>query len=381
MKLVIHDLSEEKWQEIADQYQDATVISDNGSIRPCVGCFGCWNKQPGECVVKDGYENMGYLIHHADEVIVISRYTYGGLSGFVKNVFDRSLAYVLPHFEIVNGQSHHKKRYEEQKPYSYIFYGTNITDVDKENAIRYVNAVSVNMRTYVKDVQFVETDEEENEKTVIEENRTDKLIVLNASMRTKDGNGAKLAVELQKKLKTRSKIVNLSAYLNKSDELIENLLSYSRIVLCMPLYVDGLPSQMIRLMEKMEKGYRAHDKKIYVLANMGLYESEQLINLFTAVKRWCEIMDFAYSGGLGIASGELVGGFLDFSRLDKWPLRQIYKGMNDFASAIDDDKVIDDIYTGTYSFPRWLYIAIANSGWKRMGKANGITEKDLYRRL
>lgn len=381
MKLVIHDLSADKWHEIADRYPDCTVIYDNGTIRPCVGCFGCWNKDPGKCVIRDGYDNMGYLIHHADEVIVISRYTYGGFSGFVKNVFDRSLAYVLPHIELVDGQSHHKKRYEEEKPYTYIFYGSNITDEDKDNAIRYVNAVSVNMRTYVKDVQFVETDEEENEKTLIKENRTDKLIILNTSMRTKDGNGAKLAVELQKKLKTRSKIVNLSAYLNKTDELIENLLSYSRIVLCMPLYVDGLPSQMIRLMEKMEKSYRAHDKKIYVLANMGLYESEQLVNLFAAVKKWCEVMSFEYSGALGVAAGELVGGFLEFSSINRWPLRQICKGLKKLATAIDNSERINDIYSGTCTFPRCLYIAIANCGWARMANKNGIRKKDLFRQL
>ena len=149
----------------------------------------------------------------------------------------------------------------------------------------------------------------------------------------------------------------------------------------MPLYVDGLPSQLIRLMEKMERNYKSSDKNIYVLTNMGLYESDQLINLFTAVRKWCSIMGFAYNGGLGVAAGELVGGFLSFSALDKWPLKQIEAGMVKLASAIDSNEAIGDIYTGTYGFPRWLYIAIANSGWKRMGKANGITEKDLYRRL
>ena len=299
----------------------------------------------------------------------------------MKNVYDRSLAYVLPHFEIVNGQSHHKKRYEENKPYSYLFYGNSITDEDKENAIRYVNAVSVNMRTYVKDVQFIEIKEEETEKTEISENKNDRVIILNTSMRAKDGNGAKLSIELQKKLKAESEIINLSAYLKNTDELIKTLLSYSRIVLCMPLYVDGLPSQLIRLMEKMERNYKSSDKKIYVLTNMGLYESDQLINLFTAVRKWCSIMNFTYVGGLGVAAGELVGGFLSFSTLDKWPLKQIESGMVKLASAIDNNEAIDDIYTGTYSFPRWLYIAIANSGWKRMGKVNGISEKDLYRRL
>ena len=178
MKLVIHDLSADKWHEIADRYPDCIVISDNGTIRPCIGCFGCWNKDPGKCVVKDGYENMGYLIHHADEVVVISRYTYGGFSGFVKNVFDRSLAYVLPHFELVNGQSHHKKRYEEEKPYTYIFYGHDISDEDKRSAIRYVNAVSTNMRTFVKDVQFIENQEEKTERKITSADKSDKIILL-----------------------------------------------------------------------------------------------------------------------------------------------------------------------------------------------------------
>jgi len=381
MKLVIHDLSADKWHEIADRYPDCTVIYDNGTIRPCVGCFGCWNKKPGQCVVKDGYENMGSLIHHADEVIVISRYTYGGFSGFVKNVFDRSLAYVLPHFELVNGESHHKKRYEEEKPYTYIFYGHDISDEDKRSAIRYVNAVSTNMRTFVKDVQFIENQEEKTERKITSADKSDKIILLNASMRFKNGNSAKLALELQKLLKSENEIINLSQYLNNHEKLIGKLSDASKIVLCLPLYVDGLPSQMIRLMEDMERNYKGSSKKIYVLSNMGLYESRQLINLLSAVKKWCEIMDFAYCGALGVAAGELVGGFLEFSSIDRWPLRQINKGLIRLADAIDDSRSIEDTYTGTDTFPRWLYMAIANSGWARMGKKNGIRKKDLFRQL
>ncbi|MBO7677165.1 MAG: flavodoxin family protein, partial [Erysipelotrichaceae bacterium] len=174
MKLVIHDLNKEKWQKIADQYEGSTIISDDGTIQPCIGCFGCWNKTPGKCVIKDGYDDMGYLIHHSDEVVVISRYTYGGFSGFVKNVFDRCLGYVLPHFELVKGQSHHKKRYEEDKPYTFIFYGHDLSEEDKNDAIRYVNAVCTNLRTHVKDVQFIEEAEEPSQRIITEDKQSDK---------------------------------------------------------------------------------------------------------------------------------------------------------------------------------------------------------------
>ena len=98
MNLLIHDLPAEDWEIIADSWQGWDFISDSGGIRPCIGCFRCWTGGTGTCVFKDGYEKMGERIHNADEVVVMSRYTYGGFSSFVKNVFDRSLGYVLPEF-------------------------------------------------------------------------------------------------------------------------------------------------------------------------------------------------------------------------------------------------------------------------------------------
>ena len=132
MNLLIHDLNDDEWKELSADYDGWEIISDNGSIKPCVGCFGCWVKEPGECVIKDGYEKMGALIHRADEIKVISRYTYGGFSSFVKNVFDRSIGWILPYFEIYENEMHHKKRYPEDKPITFIFRGEGFTDDDKE---------------------------------------------------------------------------------------------------------------------------------------------------------------------------------------------------------------------------------------------------------
>ncbi|MBP5279546.1 MAG: hypothetical protein J6Z03_03600, partial [Erysipelotrichaceae bacterium] len=295
--------------------------------------------------------------------------------------FDRCLGYVLPHFELVKGQSHHKKRYEEDKPYTFIFYGHDISEEDKNDAIRYVNAVCTNMRTHVKDVQFIEEDEEPSQRTITKDKQSDKTVLLNASMRSVNGNSARLARELQKMLKGETEIINLSQYLKTHEELMKILSNVSKIVLCMPLYVDGLPSQLIRLMERMEKEYKGTEKKIYVLTNMGLYESEQLINLHTAVRKWCSIMDFEYAGGLAVAAGELVGAFLEMSSIERWPLQDINEGMKKLADAIDNDRSIEDIYRGVKMFPRFLYILIANSGWARMGRKNGLKKKDLFVRL
>ena len=56
MNLLIHDLNEEEWNRISEKYKGWEIISDNGTIKPCIGCFGCWLKTPGRCVIKDGYD-------------------------------------------------------------------------------------------------------------------------------------------------------------------------------------------------------------------------------------------------------------------------------------------------------------------------------------
>ena len=248
MNLLIHDLNHEELNQIFPDLRNWKVISDDGTIRPCVGCFGCWNRDPGRCVVKDGYDEMGSLIHQAEEVTVISRYTYGGFSGFVKNVFDRSLAYVLPHFEIIDDETHHKKRYEEDKPFTFIFYGHDLSNEDKKNAERYVNAVCTNIRGYVKELIFWDHEDDSRQATVLPNESEGKIVLLNASMR--QGNSRKLAAELQKKLALETELIDLSGYISRYDKLLERLQNVPAIVLCTPLYVDGLPSQLIRLMEQ-----------------------------------------------------------------------------------------------------------------------------------
>ena len=115
MKLLIHDLKDEDIKAFGE-FEGWETVSDDGTIKPCVGCFCCWHKDPGQCIVRDGYENMGALIHRAEEVCVISRYTYGGFSGFVKNVFDRSLGYVLPQLTLAGTETHHKSATKRTNP-------------------------------------------------------------------------------------------------------------------------------------------------------------------------------------------------------------------------------------------------------------------------
>jgi multimeric flavodoxin WrbA len=42
--LVIHDLEPAEWDKVSSRYSDWNIVTDNGSIHPCTGCFSCWNR-------------------------------------------------------------------------------------------------------------------------------------------------------------------------------------------------------------------------------------------------------------------------------------------------------------------------------------------------
>lgn len=136
------------------------VIYNDGNLHHCIGCFGCWIKTPGQCVIKDQYSNMGQLLSRCDELIIISKCIYGSYSPFIKNVLDRCISYISPYFIKRNGEMHHKRRYDNVISISTYFYGEDITQSEKETAKSLVAANAVNYDGKVKEVLFFTMAEE-----------------------------------------------------------------------------------------------------------------------------------------------------------------------------------------------------------------------------
>ena len=157
MKLFIHDLEEEKFKELLPSTTDhMTIVSDDGTIHPCIGCFGCWIKTPGACVIRDKYGDLGECLSKCDEVIIISKCFYGGYSPFIKNVMDRCNPYMHPYFEIRNREMHHRGRYNNHFDLKVWFYGENITEQEKQTAEKLIQANAINKDCSVGKVTFLQ---------------------------------------------------------------------------------------------------------------------------------------------------------------------------------------------------------------------------------
>ena len=162
MKIIIHDLDEKELEKIynltgIDKNENITLISDNKKIKNCTGCFFCWTKNPGECRIKDGYDNLAELYSKTEKIIIISKCCYGSYSPFVKNILDRSIPYLLPFFKIKNKEMHHTIRYKNKLYFEVYFYGENISNEEKEIAKNMVKANCINLNITDFKVSFFES--------------------------------------------------------------------------------------------------------------------------------------------------------------------------------------------------------------------------------
>ena len=61
MKVVLHDLEPSRFESLYPKLaRDSFIVGEEGPVRNCVGCFGCWCKTPGKCVIPDGYGAVSY---------------------------------------------------------------------------------------------------------------------------------------------------------------------------------------------------------------------------------------------------------------------------------------------------------------------------------
>ena len=81
-------------------------------INSCLGCFACWNKTPGKCVIKDDMQEVIEKLLWADITIWSFPLYYFSVPGKLKNLMDRQLPMVLPFMERDAESGSHPGRYD-----------------------------------------------------------------------------------------------------------------------------------------------------------------------------------------------------------------------------------------------------------------------------
>ena len=160
MKLIMSDrpISLEIGENKDIKYIDLSSMK----IANCVGCFGCWTKTPGKCVIRDDATKVYPYIAECSSVIYVSHIKYGGYDSVMKTMIE-SIPIQQAFIRIHRGETHHVQRNVATKDAIIIAYGD--TDSEEQEIFRQLverNARNMNFGKY----EIVFVTEQKVEKTV-----------------------------------------------------------------------------------------------------------------------------------------------------------------------------------------------------------------------
>ncbi len=90
--------------------------------------------------------------------------------------------------------------------------------------------------------------------------------------------------------------------------VLEQLRDAQAVVFGVPLYVDGVPSHVLRFMEKMEQFCKENGLRlsVYCIANNGFIEGKQNEALMQVFENFCVRAGLSWGGGVGIGGGVML---------------------------------------------------------------------------
>lgn len=138
-------------------------------IAPCVGCFGCWTRTPGKCVIRDDAVRVYPRLAESDTAIYVSRVRYGGYDMVMKTMLERAIPVQQAFIRLLDGETHHVQRAVVPKKATIVAYG--VRDREEEDLFRRLvarNAKNMSFQSY--EIRF--NDEEQVEAEVRREVET-----------------------------------------------------------------------------------------------------------------------------------------------------------------------------------------------------------------
>ncbi len=141
------------------------------------------------------------------------------------------------------------------------------------------------------------------------------------------------------------------------------------LVIAFPLYVDGIPSHLLYMLEAIEPLFKHSGASIpvYALCNAGFYEASQTRLAFQMLQNWCEKSGLTWGTGVGIGGG----GMAMAAPVGQGPFAKLGVEFKNLALLIQSGASAQSAFTQP-SFPRFLYISMAHMGWRSQARKNGV---------
>lgn len=129
--------------------ETVTVFLAEKKLQHCRGCFSCWLKTPGHCIIDDDMKHILADADGADVLVLASPLYFDTISGMLKVFMDRLVVKGDPHFsKTAGGESRHWKKPGERAPQLVMMSNCGFPERSHFQAMSlWVQRVALNMQT------------------------------------------------------------------------------------------------------------------------------------------------------------------------------------------------------------------------------------------
>lgn len=206
-----------------------------------------------------------------------------------------------------------------------------------------------------------------------------KIIIINGSPKTIKSNSEILGNYLFPLLKENNIKKYYSVYFQLNDKTKNEIYNSDVLIFIFPLYVDGIPSNLLKLLVNFEKENVVRpETKIYCIVNNGFYEGKQNFLALLHMKNWCKKVNAKWGQGIGIGSGELLP-YLKKFKLGQGPLKNLEKILNRFSRNILTLNSDKNIYINP-NWPKSLYFIQGSISWILKARKNNLKIQELFKK-
>ena len=206
-----------------------------------------------------------------------------------------------------------------------------------------------------------------------------KITIINGSPKTVKSNSEILGNYLFPLLKENNIKKYYSIYFQLNDKIKNEIYNSDVLIFIFPLYVDGIPSNLLKLLVKFEKENIVRpETKIYCIVNNGFYEGKQNFLALLHMKNWCKKVNAKWGQGIGIGSGELLP-YLKKFKLGQGPLKNLEKILNRLSRNILTLNSDKNIYINP-NWPKILYFIQGSISWILKARKNNLKIRELFKK-
>ena len=314
-------------------------------IGNCAGDFFCWIRTPGVCNVNDDNRLIAEALATSDLLVYLTPITFGGYSATLKRMVDHQIQNFSPFFAMIEGETHHVKRYKKNPNLLAVGWMT-APDMQVESIFRHLvqrNAINFHTKTYISGVVLAGQSDNELQASAqkwlddLQDGRSSARVDLPISRATARGSGEmRRALLLVGSPKTRKSTSNsLGAFLfeqlgaqsiqtetiylhtvlrspEKMRALLDAVDAADLVTLAFPLYVDTLPAPVIEALERITTHRKDRDRTrrqlFAAIANCGFPEAFQCNTALANCESFARGAGFTWAGGMALGAGHMIDG-------------------------------------------------------------------------